>query len=118
MRVVSLHTGLHVDGDAEGCQQLLDPPQLLAQLWRGFRAVRLIVGIELFAKCLLAGVHRYCQECRGALLDEPLQHVDRAVNRMRGFTARTSQRRDGVVGAENVPADIHDVEDITSARLK
>ena len=63
-QVVCLDSGLHVNGHAQRSQQLLDAAHLLAQIWGGFRAMRLILRIELFAESLLARVHGHRQERR------------------------------------------------------
>ena len=97
-------------GQAEGVDHAPDHPDLLGELGRHGRAVRLVGAVELLAEVVAGGVVDYA-EVGGALLTLDAQdHLAEAVDRARLHPLRRMQRRQRVERAIEVVHRVQHVE--------
>ncbi len=108
--VVGLDALLRVERDRVRVDDVLEPRHLRNELGRRGRARRLVRRVHAVARRRTAPVERDGEQARLLLLHELEQHRDDAVDRVRRLAARGRERRDRVKRAEDVAAEIDDVE--------
>ncbi len=121
------HGGNHVVGleaielqarQGEGLHHLRHSLHLLLEIIRRSRAIGFVGRVTFFAKRGGAGVHGDGQQLGAALTQQALQHVDGAKYSLSGFTSGTAQRRNGMVGAKDVAAEVYQIEDVVTASVE
>ena len=102
-------------GDVEGAGGLADQAELRAEIGRGLRPLGLVLRVDVVAE----GLRRMIEDdgqMRGLLAGVRLfqqlpQHVAEALHGADGQAVRLArQRRERVIGAENIPRSIDEVE--------
>ena len=102
-------------GDVEGTGGLADQPELRAQICRGLRPLRLVLRVDLVAERLRGMIEDHREVggllARLRLLQQLPQHVAEALHGADGQAVGLAcQGRERVVGAENIPRTIDEVE--------
>jgi hypothetical protein len=104
--VVGLEARLLHHRDVEGPGHLAHQRELGPEVLGGLGPVGLVVGVEVVAKALSAGVQHH-RRVGGPVLPERLEeHGGEAQDRVGGHAPRGGEVREGVVGAEDEPGPV------------
>ena len=105
--IVRLYIGDAQQRQTHGADDFMDGRNLLSQVRRHRRTVSLILRVDAVAKGVTLGIKHDGDVGPGVRLQQTADHVDHALHRPSGPPLAIHQRRQGMIGAEQIRRAIH-----------